>query len=197
MTLPTKLTLLRIVLTFAIMGALLLPGAAGRGLALALFLVAGLTDWLDGYLARRFQQISPLGILLDPLADKILVIGLLLAFVQMGLIRPWMVLVIAMREFLITGVRMYAAGRQLIIPAAREGKHKTVSQLFTLTLVLGLLFVRELIDPARLIRFEAAMRTAITWSMWVTVALTLFSGATFFWRNRAVLAQMPPAGRRP
>ncbi|MBI3323856.1 MAG: CDP-diacylglycerol--glycerol-3-phosphate 3-phosphatidyltransferase [Candidatus Omnitrophica bacterium] len=191
MTLPTKLTILRIVLTFAIMAALLIPGAAGRGLALGLFLIASLTDWLDGVLARRFRQVSPLGILLDPLADKILVIGLLLAFVQMRLVRPWMVLVIAMRELLITGVRMYAAGRQIMIAAAKEGKHKTFSQMFTIALILALLFCREIVTPAGAARFETTMRAAIGWSMWVTVALTVYSGASFFWRNRTVLGLFP------
>ena len=196
MTLPTKLTILRIILTFAIMGALLLPGAGGRGLALGLFLVACLTDWLDGFLARRYHQISPLGILLDPLADKILVIGLLLAFVQMRLVRPWMVLVIAMREFLVTGARMYAAGRQKVIPAAEAGKQKTVSQMLTVGLILALLVLQQLMPDEDLKGFVQAMDVVILWSMLVTVALTVFSGASFFWRNRSLFLTSTSAGER-
>ena len=76
MNLPNKLTLVRILLTFLIMGLLFVPGAVAKGLCLGLFLVAAATDWWDGYLARHLHQVSPLGILLDPIADKVLVIGL-------------------------------------------------------------------------------------------------------------------------
>ncbi|MBI3311980.1 MAG: CDP-diacylglycerol--glycerol-3-phosphate 3-phosphatidyltransferase, partial [Candidatus Omnitrophica bacterium] len=130
--LPNKLTLLRIFLTFLIMGLLFVPGVWAKSLCLALFLLASMSDWLDGYLARRFSQVSPLGVLLDPIADKVLVIGILLAFVQLRLVPAWMVLAILMRELVITGVRLYALNRHVVIPAAREGKHKTVSQMVTI-----------------------------------------------------------------
>jgi len=185
--LPNKLTLVRILLTFLIMGLLFVPGAVARGLCLGLFLVAAATDWWDGYLARRLHQVSPLGILLDPIADKVLVIGLLLAFLQLGLIRAWMVLVITIREFLITGVRLYAASRHLVIPAAREGKHKTVSQMLTILIILVLLVVREVVSESAAGGVEAWMRDLILWCMWVTVMLTIISGASFFWRNRSML----------
>lgn len=185
MNLPTKLTVLRIVLTFLIMGLLFIPGVLAKGLCLGLFLLACATDWWDGQLARRLNQVTPLGILLDPIADKILVIGLLLSFVQLELVRAWMVLVIVIREFLITGVRLYAAGRHLVIPAAREGKHKTVSQMVTVLIILSVLFVRHLFSNAS--GFELWMLRVILWSMWVTVGLTVISGASFFWRNRSML----------
>jgi len=187
MNLPNKLTLVRILLTFLIMGLLFVPGAVAKGLCLGLFLVAAATDWWDGYLARRLHQVSPLGILLDPIADKVLVIGLLLAFLQLGLIRAWMVLVITIREFLITGVRLYAASRHLVIPAAREGKHKTVSQMLTILIILVLLVVREVVSESAAGGVEAWMRDLILWCMWVTVMLTIISGASFFWRNRSML----------
>lgn len=169
------------------MGLLFVPGAPARGLCLGLFVLAVATDWLDGYLARTRRQVTALGVLLDPIADKVLVIGLLLAFLQLGLIRAWMVLVIAIREFLITGVRLYAASRHLVIPAAREGKHKTVSQMLTILLVLVLLLSHEFVDGGTVTRFETWMRGLILWAMWVTVLLTVISGASFFWRNRSVL----------
>ncbi|PIQ83784.1 MAG: CDP-diacylglycerol--glycerol-3-phosphate 3-phosphatidyltransferase, partial [Candidatus Omnitrophica bacterium CG11_big_fil_rev_8_21_14_0_20_63_9] len=81
MTLPTKLTVLRIFLTFLTMALLFVPGPAAKAWALAGFIVASLTDWLDGWLARRWNQMSPLGALLDPIADKVLVLGVFLAFV--------------------------------------------------------------------------------------------------------------------
>jgi len=185
MNLPTKLTVLRIVLTFIIMGLLFMPGALSKALCLGLFLFACATDWWDGYLARRLNQITPLGILLDPIADKILVIGLLLSFVQLELVRAWMVLVIVIREFLITGVRLYAASRDVVIPAAQEGKHKTVSQMVTILTILSLLLVRDLLGNVS--GFELWMPRVILWCMWVTVVLTVISGASFFWRNRLIL----------
>lgn len=187
MTLPTKLTILRILLTFLIMALLFAPGPMAKGWCLGLFLLAAVTDWWDGLLARRLNQISALGVLLDPIADKIFVLGLLLVFVQLRLLPAWMVLVVLIRELLITGIRLYAVSRQVVIPAAREGKHKTISQMLTILLVLSLLFLRDLLgrgtDPA----FEGWMSRAILWAMWVTVALTVYSGATFFWKNRTIL----------
>ena len=186
MSLPTKLTLLRIVLTFLLMGLLAVPGAAAKAGCLAIFLLAAATDWADGYLARRWHQTSRTGVLLDPIADKILVLGTLLMFVQLSLISAWMVLVILIRELGITGVRLYAAGRQIVIPAAREGKHKTVSQMATITVILLLLVARELLhgDAAR--QLATWMPAVIAGCMWGTVMLTVISGMSFFWRNRAV-----------
>lgn len=187
MNLPNKLTFFRIVLTFLIMALLFVPGALAKGLSLSLFLLACATDWWDGRLARRLNQITPLGTLLDPIADKILVLGVLLAFVQLELIRAWMVLVIFIRELLITGVRLYAASQHTVIPAAREGKHKTLSQMLTVIMVLGLLLVRDFLAGKTRASFEAWMPLVILWCMWITVCLTVISGASFFWRNRSVL----------
>jgi len=185
--LPTKLTVLRVVLTFFIMGLLFVPGPLPKALCVGLFVLAALTDWWDGWLARKTGQISALGVLLDPIADKVLVIGLLLAFVQLGLVRAWMVLVIAVREFLITGIRLYAARGHVVIAAAREGKHKTVSQMLTIFVILSLLLARELLPGASAEHFALWMPRVILWCMGVTVALTVWSGAMFFWRNRTVL----------
>lgn len=196
MTLPTQLTLLRILLTFLIMGLVFVPGLPAKAWALGLFMVAGLTDWLDGFLARRLKQVSALGILLDPIADKVLVLGIMLAFVQLMLIRAWMLLVIVLRELLITGVRLYAASRHIVIPAAQEGKHKTISQMLTLTLILTLLVVRETRQGHELAAFQQWMEPAILVSMWITVALTVISGVSFFWRNRVILADELRQGDR-
>ena len=188
MNLPTKLTLLRFLLTFVIMGLLFVPGALAKGLCLILFLLGMASDWWDGHLARRLHQVTPLGILLDPIADKALVIGMLLAFVQLGLIRAWMLLVVVMRELLITGVRLYAVSRHVVIPAAQEGKHKTVSQMVTITLILALLVIRASLSGPSVQRFDHWMAPVVLACMWVTVVLTVISGASFFWRNRGVLA---------
>ena len=188
MTLPTKLTVLRFLLTFLIMGLLMVPGWPAKAAALACFLGAGLTDWLDGWLARRWHQVSPLGALLDPIADKVLVLGVFLTFVQLRLIPAWMVLIIVLRELVITGVRLFAASRGVVLAAAREGKHKAVSQMVTIIVILAVLVVREFFGPAPLPEgVSRAMEWAVLGCLWVTVLFTLISGASFFWRHRAVL----------
>ena len=189
MNLPNTLAGSRIFLTFVIMALLFAPYAAAKAVALALFFVAAATDWLDGFLARRLRQTTPLGALLDPIADKVLVIGLLLTFVQLRLVAAWMVLVIILRELLITGVRLYAVSRGIVIPAAREGKHKTLSQMLTLTIVLGLLAVRAFLSGDAAVAFEMRMIVIIHWCMWLTVVLTVYSGGIFFWRNRALFVE--------
>ena len=188
MTLPTKLTLLRILLTFIIMALLFVPGWEAKAAALALFLLASLTDWLDGLLARRWRQTSLLGALLDPIADKVLVLGLFLALVQLRLIPAWIVLLIAGREFLITGVRLFAASRHVVLSAAKEGKHKTVSQFVTILVILIALLIRERAGSPML---SPDTRDLWTWAILiclsVTTAFTIVSGATFFGRHWRVL----------
>ena len=188
MTFPTKLTCLRLLLAFVIMALLFVPGWLPKALALGGFLAASVTDWLDGYLARRWRQQSELGALLDPIADKVLVLGILLAFVQLRLIPAWMVLIILFRELLITGVRLVAANRHVVLAATKEGKHKTVSQMVTIVVILTTLLVRALWGPEGL---AASVDAAMTWlilaCLWITTVLTVVSGTLFFWRYRAVL----------
>jgi len=182
--LPTRLTLVRILLTFAVMALVFMPGVSAKAAALLLFLLASLTDWLDGYLARRWNQRSALGALLDPIADKVLILGTLLAFVQLRMVPAWMVLIIIVRELLITGVRLFAASRRIILAAAMEGKHKTVSQVIAVVAVLVLLLVRELGTAGETI---ATLEGIVLGCLWLTVILTVVSGSSFFWRHRAVL----------
>ncbi|MBI4353975.1 MAG: CDP-diacylglycerol--glycerol-3-phosphate 3-phosphatidyltransferase [Candidatus Omnitrophica bacterium] len=187
MTLPTKVTVLRVLLTVVIMGLLAVPGLAAKVACLVLFVVASLTDWLDGYLARRLNQTSPLGILLDPIADKMLILGVLISFVQLRLVPAWMVVVILARELLITGVRLYAASRKIVIAAAKEGKHKTVSQIVTVVLILVWLVIREIFSGGIPPTVERVVTQVITVILWMTVLLTVISGASFFWRHRGLL----------
>ena len=185
MTLPTKLTILRIILTFVVLALLFAPAPHAKAGALAVFLVAGFTDWLDGYLARTWNQRTPLGALLDPIADKVLVLGLFLAFVQLSLIPAWMALVIAAREFLITGVRLVAASRHVVLSAEKEGKHKTVWQIFTIFMVLLSLALEEVLGLSP--EHRRFLEGFILACLWVTMILTVGSGAMFFWRHRTVL----------
>ena len=188
MTLPTQLTIVRLLLAFLIMALMVLPGWVAKAAALALFLIAGATDWLDGYLARRWKQTSAAGALLDPLADKVLVLGVFLACVWRHLVPLWMVLIIAMRELLITGVRTWGARRGVVLPAAKEGKQKTVSQMVAIIALLSMLTVKEWTarhGPA------APIMSALHWisqgALWVAVVLTVVSGVMFFWRHRVAL----------
>ena len=188
MTFPTRLTVLRLLLTFVIMTLLFVSGWVAKALALIGFIAASVTDWLDGYLARRWRQTTPLGALLDPIADKVLVLGVFLAFVQLRLIPAWMVLIVALREFLITGVRLFAASQRVVLPAAKEGKHKAVSQMVTILVILTALLIRELAQPRGLpARTSAVMDWVVLGCLWVTVVFTVISGTSFFWRHRAVL----------
>ena len=190
MTLPTKLSLLRILLTFVIMTLLFTAGWQAKAAAFALFVIAALTDWLDGFLARRWNQMTAAGALLDPIADKVLTLGTFLAFVQMRLIPAWMVLVILFRELLITGVRLFAASRRIVLAAAKEGKHKTVSQMGTLIVIF---VVVVLLERPEWETFSPSVRlafaTVIAACLWITMILTVTSGALFFWRHRHVLKE--------
>jgi CDP-diacylglycerol--glycerol-3-phosphate 3-phosphatidyltransferase len=189
MTLPTQLTLLRMGLAALVMALLYVPGWPAKAVALVGFLLASLTDWLDGFLARRWNQTSPLGALLDPIADKVLVLGSFLVFVQLRLVPAWMVFLIVLRESLITGVRLFAASRHIVLSAAREGKQKTVSQMMTIGVILAALTLRE--HPGVWLPREAeeAIDALIALCLWLTTALTVVSGTAFFWRHRSVLRE--------
>jgi len=188
MTLPTQLTFLRFLLAFLIMGLLVVPGWPAKAAALVCFLLAGLTDWLDGWLARRWQQVSPFGALLDPIADKVLVLGVFLTFVQLRLIPAWMVLVILLRELIITGVRLFVASRGVVLAAAQEGKQKAVSQMVTIVVILSVLVIREFFGPAAIPNtVSRAMDWTVLGCLWITVCFTLISGVSFFQRHQAAL----------
>ncbi len=184
MTVAIFLSGLRIVLALIIMRLVTWPDLGWQVTSAVLFLVAAATDWMDGYWARRFGQVTPFGALLDPIADKILVLGVLAAFVRLGVVEGWMVVVIAVRELVVTGYRLEAARRRIVISAAKEGKHKTGWQLLTITLVFGFLCLRAL--PALHPIIERWFPMLITASMWVAMVLTVSSGAQFFWHNRAL-----------
>ena len=190
MNIPTRLTVFRIIVTFITMGLLSLPGPYAKGAGLALCVVAAVTDWWDGYLARRLNQITPMGALLDPIADKVLVLGLLFGLTRLGLLPAWMMAVILVRELLISGVRIYAASCRVIIPAEKEGKHKAFVQMVTILIALTLLLIRERVAPGSLAGFDFRMHQTVLWCLWLTVALTVYSGAAFFWRNRSILADL-------
>lgn len=144
MNLPNKLTVLRMVLVPFFVLALLWPFPHHCLVALILFGAASYTDHLDGKLARKNNQITDFGKFMDPLADKILVISALVCFVSLGLCDVWLVLLIIAREFMVTSVRLVAAGKGKVIAANNWGKLKTVSQIVAICVILFTQYLQEL-----------------------------------------------------
>ena len=193
MNLPNKLTLSRFALTVAflvVMFARNLP--YHETLALAFFVAAGISDFLDGQIARRRNLITNFGILMDPLADKIMVCSAFIAFVELGWFAAWMAVIIVARELAITGLRLLAASKNVVLAAERFGKHKTISQIVAIIAIL--------IDQIMQKNQWGSIGHAIfgwnlfgghSWSWWVaevfkwlSVALTFISGFVYLWKNR-------------
>ena len=146
MTLPTLLTLSRVPLLFIIVGLLFIDLPGIPSLAFCLFVFAGLTDWFDGYLARKLNQVSNLGKLMDALADKIIMLGMFIALLVFDLLPGWalvLVLFIVVRELLITGMRMVAASSGIVLAAELSGKHKTVFQIISIAVLLFSLVIQN------------------------------------------------------
>lgn len=183
MNLPNRLTISRFILTICFLAALFLPVKFNETAALLLFSVASLTDYFDGKIARRDNLITNFGILMDPLADKILICSAFIAFVGRGWMPAWMVVVIVARELAITGLRLLAASRQAVLAAERYGKDKTISQIVAIISVLVLASYAQWGRWADLV-FGWWVPLFTELSKWVAVALTFFSGAVYLWRNR-------------
>ncbi len=191
MNLPNKLTVSRFALTVVFLWAMFSKFAYNDTLALFFFCLAGITDFLDGRIARSRNLITNFGKLMDPLADKIMVCSAFIAFVESTHLNPnapvrvgaWMVVVIVGRELAITGLRLLAASKNIILAAERYGKHKTISQIVAIISLLVLDAMNE---------WSAALRNVFTgWApmfteiaLWVTVVLTAASGLIYLWRNR-------------
>jgi CDP-diacylglycerol--glycerol-3-phosphate 3-phosphatidyltransferase len=187
--LPNKLTILRIVLAFVFILFLFIHGFGAKVAAFVVFLSASLTDLLDGYLAKKNNQITDFGRLMDPIADKILILSAFLAFVELGLVPAWMVVIILFREVAVTGLRMLALSKGRVIPADFGGKHKTVSQVAAILAILLLMIFREAGPMASAFwsaRTEAIYKDSIYALMLITVALTLISGVSYLVKNREV-----------
>lgn len=197
LNLPNRLTLGRLGLCALFVAFLSFEGFLfSRTFALGIFLVASLTDWLDGWIARRWNLITDLGKLLDPLADKILISAAFVGLIGDPYGAPmWMVVVIIAREFLITGLRIIAANRGYIMAAEKAGKHKTVSQIVFIVAALWLDSGVELgIQPGFLLK---ALATLHPWLMWIALLITVGSGAIYFSKNRGLFvhadeAPLPP-----
>jgi len=189
MNLPNKLTVSRFALTAAFLWAMFSRSPVNDTLALIFFCLAGITDFLDGRLARQRGLITNFGVLMDPLADKIMTCSAFIAFVERELMPAWMVVIIVARELAITGLRLLAASKNVVLAAEGFGKHKTVTQIVAIIAILVLVSYAEWGPVGRAVfgypilgapwveLFTAA-------AIWLAVVLTFVSGVLYLWRNR-------------
>jgi CDP-diacylglycerol--glycerol-3-phosphate 3-phosphatidyltransferase len=193
MNLPNKLTVSRFVLTVVFLVALFWPWEIPfrNTFALLFFCLAGVTDFLDGRIARARNLITNFGILMDPLADKIMTCSAFIAFVESTHLHPgapvkvvaWMVVIIVARELTITGLRLLAASKNIVLAAERYGKHKTISQIVAIIALLVTDACQEW--PAGLKNLFVAWAPGFAEVMlWIAVVLTALSGIIYLWRNR-------------
>lgn len=173
MNIPISLTLIRIVLVPLVMVFLISSSRVHVLIAAVIFIAASLTDWLDGLIARRRNQVTTLGKLLDPLADKLLVAAALISLVQIEKVPAWMVVVIIGREFAVTGLRGISAWVGVIVPASTLAKYKTATQYVAITLL-----ILEKGVPPEYVPFHWLSYGAL----WGALALTVVSGADYFYR---------------
>jgi CDP-diacylglycerol---glycerol-3-phosphate 3-phosphatidyltransferase len=191
MNLPNKLTVSRFVLTVAFLAVMFSRVAFHETIALVLFVAGGISDFLDGHIARRDKLITNFGILMDPLADKIMVCSAFIAFVGLKWIPAWMVVIVVARELAITGLRLLAASKSVVLAAEGYGKHKTISQIVAIIAILVLASYEQW-GPAGRVVFGTQVFGGpwVKWfkdiSVWVAVALTFISGWLYLWRNRAL-----------
>lgn len=190
MNLPNKLTVSRFVLTIVFLVAMFIKFPFNTTVGLAVFVVASITDWIDGAYARRYKLITNFGKLMDPLADKILTCSAFIAFVGEGWIEAWMVVLIVARELAITGLRLLAASKNVVLAAEGWGKHKTISQITTIIAILVLQSYGDWGAIGGIFGFAVNGKAWIVWltaiSKWATVILTAISGWLYLWRNRNV-----------
>jgi CDP-diacylglycerol--glycerol-3-phosphate 3-phosphatidyltransferase len=190
MNLPNKLTISRFLLTVVFLAVMFSQVRFHETISLFLFSAAGISDFLDGKIARKRNLITNFGILMDPLADKIMVCSAFIAFVGLGWIAAWMVVIVVARELAITGLRLLAASKNVVLAAERYGKHKTISQIVA---ILAILVIHSYKDwgPIGQAVFGWQFPTTTPWSAWFTqaatwvaVGLTALSGWIYLWKNR-------------
>jgi CDP-diacylglycerol---glycerol-3-phosphate 3-phosphatidyltransferase len=192
MNLANRLTMSRILLTFVFMFFLFCQGLWPKVASLIVFILAALSDLFDGMIAQRRNMVTDFGRLMDPIADKILVLAAFAAFVQLQLIEAWMFVIIIAREIMITSLRLFALNKGKVLSAARAGKHKTVLQMAVIFMILGFILLKEIAlkystwNPA----WEKIFRQGIFFLMLVTVGLTLYSGLSSLWQNRKIITRL-------
>ncbi len=150
-------------------------GEANRYISLILFVAASITDWFDGYLARKNHLVTNFGKFMDPLADKLLVCSAMICMIELGRLPAWFVIIIIGREFIISGFRLIAAENGIVIAANYWGKFKTVSQMIMIILLI--------------LHFDLSVFVILEQIfIWLSLALTVISLMTYIWQNRSVLS---------
>jgi CDP-diacylglycerol--glycerol-3-phosphate 3-phosphatidyltransferase len=183
-----RLTLSRLLLTVLFVAALSSSWAYARTSALIIFLIAGLTDFIDGEVARRYGSITNFGKLMDPLVDKIMMAAAFISLVPLRAVPAWAATTVVARDFLITGLRLMASAKGRVLPAERLGKQKTSWQVITVIFFLGLLSVAELrYANERSTWWFRAWHDAGPVLVWITVGLTIYSGLAYVWRHRELV----------
>ena len=184
-----RLTISRLVMTVLFVATLNWDWPYARTAALIIFILAGVTDYFDGEIARRYGEVTNFGKLMDPLVDKIMMAAAFISLVPLGAIPAWAATTVVARDFLITGLRLMASARGQVLPAERLGKHKTSWQIITVIFFLVLLSARELnygeTDGGWWFR---GWNRAGPLLVWITVVLTVYSGLRYAWRHRDVIA---------
>ncbi|MCI6006448.1 MAG: CDP-diacylglycerol--glycerol-3-phosphate 3-phosphatidyltransferase [Blautia sp.] len=176
MNTPNKLTVGRMILV-PFLVVFMLTGWGGewnRYISAVIFIVASVTDWFDGYLARKNHLVTNFGKFMDPLADKLLVCSALICFIELGKLPVWIVIIIIAREFIISGFRLIAAENGVVIAANYWGKFKTVSQMVMIILLI--------------LDFGGAFDVIETIFVWLSLALTVISLLTYIIQNRKILS---------
>lgn len=192
MNLPNAITFSRLILTAVFVAGTSQSSVFGHWLALVSFVIAAISDFLDGYLARKLGLVTPMGKLMDPLADKVLVCS---AYVYLSAVTPycpvWVTVLILAREFLVTGLRQIAVEAGQVIAADRLGKWKTGLQLtFCITCLVWFAFEPLVSDGwfVKMIQYLSNPNGWLTpWSMWLALGLTLLSGWNYLWASRGLL----------
>lgn len=177
MNLPNKLTVLRVIMIPFFVFFLLTDavGDISKWIALAIFILASLTDWLDGYLARKNNLVTNFGKFMDPIADKLLVCSAMICLVQMNKLAGWMVIIFISREFIISGFRLVASDNGVVIAASYWGKSKTVFQMAMIILLIA--------DFTNIV-----LQWITIGCVWVALALTVISLIDYLIKNRGVLS---------
>ena len=176
MNLPNKLTMFRVILIpfFVFFMMTDFVGGVSKWVALGIFILASLTDLLDGKIARKYNLVTNFGKFMDPLADKLLVCSALICLVELSKIPSWIVIIIIAREFVISGFRLIAADNGVVIAASYWGKFKTVFQMVMVCLMIA--------DIS-----EIDIVTQVT--RWIAVVLTVISLIDYLWKNKAVMKE--------
>ena len=171
LTLASKITIIRVALIPLIVLLMYLPGQVAAIAAIILFIVASLSDFVDGYIARKYNQVSTFGMFLDPLADKFLVISVMLVLVERGIFPGWAAFAVIARELAVTSLRLFAVEKDRVIAAANSGKLKTAFTMPALVIMM----------------LPVLLPTWLITALWVIILiLTLYSGWEYFFKNMDV-----------